>query len=138
MLIVHRLARVLFQMQSLYPDLDRFIAFKKNDFIGRDAALAERETPPPRRLCTFVVEAEDADVWADEPIWKDGKVVGFVTSGGYAHHVGASIALGWSWMPKRRSTWKKMIQRKMKMISESGLRKMSAMSSRVSSVAQPI
>jgi dimethylglycine dehydrogenase len=41
-----------------------------------------------------VVDADDADVWADEPIWKDGEVVGFVTSGGYAHFVDESVALG--------------------------------------------
>jgi dimethylglycine dehydrogenase len=74
--------------------LDRFVSFKKNDFIGRPAAVAEKETGPARRLCTFVVEADDADVWADEPIWMDGEVVGFVTSGGYAHHVQKSVALG--------------------------------------------
>jgi len=74
--------------------LDRFISFAKNDFIGRDAAMAERDEPPQRILCTFVVEADDADVWADEPIWKDDEVVGFVTSGGYAHFVEKSVALG--------------------------------------------
>ncbi len=74
--------------------LDRFVSFKKNDFIGRPAALAEKEAGPKRRLSTFVVEAADADVWADEPIWQDGEVVGFVTSGGYAHYVGKSVALG--------------------------------------------
>jgi dimethylglycine dehydrogenase len=74
--------------------LDRFVAFKKNAFIGRDAAVAEREEPPRRRLSTFVVDATDADVWADEPIWRDGSVVGFVTSGGYAHFAGKSVALG--------------------------------------------
>lgn len=74
--------------------LDRFIAFAKNDFIGRDAAMRSRDTPPARRLCTFVVDAADADVVADEPIWKDGRVVGFVTSGGYAHFVEKSVALG--------------------------------------------
>jgi dimethylglycine dehydrogenase len=88
-------------MREFKPDytpaevgLDRFVSFKKNDFIGRDAALAEKENPPSRRLCTFVVDAADADVWADEPIWKDGEVIGFVTSGGYAHYVEKSIALG--------------------------------------------
>ena len=74
--------------------LERFVSFEKNDFIGREAALAARDNPPPRRLCTFVVEARDADVVADEPIWKDGAVVGFVTSGGYAHFVQKSVALG--------------------------------------------
>jgi len=45
-------------------------------------------------LATLIVEAGDADVWGDEPIWHDGKLVGFVTSGGYAHYVGKSVALG--------------------------------------------
>ncbi len=74
--------------------LDRFVAFDKPEFIGREAALAERDSPPPRRLCTLVVDADDADAWGDEPIWQGESVVGFVTSGGYAHYVGASVALG--------------------------------------------
>ena len=74
--------------------LDRFVDFAKNDFIGRDAAVRERDEPPGRRLCTFVVDAHDADVWADEPIFAGDEVVGFVTSGGYAHGSGKSIALG--------------------------------------------
>ncbi len=75
--------------------LDRFISFKKNaGFIGRGAAEAERTTGPQRRLCAFEVAAEDADVVAYEPIWLDGKVQGFCTSGGYSHHAGKSIALG--------------------------------------------
>ncbi len=74
--------------------LDRFVAFAKFDFIGRDVALAERDAPPARRLAVFVVEALDGDVWADEPIWRNGEVVGFTTSGGYAHHVEKSVAMG--------------------------------------------
>ena len=75
--------------------LDRFVRYDKPaDFIGKAAALEERERGPTRRLCTFVVDADDADVWADEPIWVDDEVVGFVTSGGYAHHAKASVALG--------------------------------------------
>ena len=74
--------------------LDRFVDLRKNDFIGRDAAMRERDLPPKRRLCTFVVDASDADVWADEPIFADDNVVGFVTSGGYAHYSARSIALG--------------------------------------------
>nr|WP_281413142.1 glycine cleavage T C-terminal barrel domain-containing protein [Marivibrio halodurans] len=45
-------------------------------------------------LAAFTVEAADADVVADEPIFKDGAVIGFCTSGGYAHYVGKSVALG--------------------------------------------
>ncbi|MEO0863457.1 MAG: FAD-dependent oxidoreductase, partial [Pseudomonadota bacterium] len=75
--------------------LDRFISWKKNaDFIGRAAAEAERATPPARRLCAFVVDAEDADVNGYEPIWLDERVVGFCTSGGYSHHAQMSVAQG--------------------------------------------
>ena len=74
--------------------LDRFVDLGKNDFIGRDAAMRERDAPPGRRLCTFVVDARDADVWADEPIFAGDDVVGFVTSGGYAHYSAKSVALG--------------------------------------------
>ena len=74
--------------------LDFFINFDKGDFIGRDAALAERDNPTGRHLVTLVVDAHDADVWGDEPIWKDGEIVGFVTSGGYAHFAEQSVAIG--------------------------------------------
>ena len=75
--------------------LDRFVDLRKNDFVGRDAALAEREAGPKRRLVTFVVNDAGADCIGDEPVWHDGKVVGWITSGGFAHHVGKSLALGY-------------------------------------------
>src|SRR5262249_10006667 len=75
--------------------LDRFIYLRKNDFIGRDAALREKEAGPARRLVTFVVQDAGADCIGDEPVWHEGKVVGWITSGGYAHHVGKSVALGY-------------------------------------------
>ena len=75
--------------------LDRFISFRKPvDFIGRAAAEAERDAGPSRKLCAFEVDADDADVTAYEPIWLDGAVVGFCTSGGYSHHAQKSVALG--------------------------------------------
>ncbi|MDE0984313.1 MAG: FAD-dependent oxidoreductase [Yoonia sp.] len=74
--------------------MDRFISFKKNaDFIGRAVAEAERATPPARILAIFEVDADDADVVAYEPVFIDGTVQGFCTSGGYSHHTGKSIAM---------------------------------------------
>ena len=73
--------------------LDRFIRFSKNvDFIGRSAAEAECLTPPERKLVIFEVEARDADVVAYEPVFINGTVQGFCTSGGYSHHAEKSIA----------------------------------------------
>jgi dimethylglycine dehydrogenase len=75
--------------------LGRFVDFSKNDFIGRGAALREKQQGPTRRLVFLAVEAGDADCLGDEPIWHDGAVVGWVTSGGYAHYVGLSMAQGY-------------------------------------------
>ena len=75
--------------------LDRFVDLSKPDFIGRSAVAREREQAPARRLVTFVVDAADADAIGDEPVWQDGKVIGWVSSGGYGHCVGKSIALGY-------------------------------------------
>jgi dimethylglycine dehydrogenase len=75
--------------------LGRFIARDKGAFIGRAPALAERENGPARRLVAFAVDDAGVDAIGDEPVWHDGKVVGWVTSGGYGHAVGKSIALGY-------------------------------------------
>jgi dimethylglycine dehydrogenase len=75
--------------------LEPFVAWKRGGFIGHAAAVAERERGPERRRVTLVVDAADADVMGDEPIWQGGEVVGWVTSGGYAHHVRLSVALGY-------------------------------------------
>jgi dimethylglycine dehydrogenase len=73
---------------------DRWIAWDKGNFIGREAALAERDGPAPsRRLATIEIEAADADASGYEPVWHHGRKVGFVTSGGYGHTVGKSLAM---------------------------------------------
>ncbi|MFV2038612.1 MAG: FAD-dependent oxidoreductase [Acidimicrobiales bacterium] len=77
-------------------NLDMFVKVDKaGGFIGREASVATKASGPQRRLCTWVVETDDADVIGDEPIWHDDKVVGWVTSGGYAHWSKTSLALGY-------------------------------------------
>ena len=81
-------------------NLDRFVDLDK-DFIGRDAVAAVAESGPARKLCTWTVdvppgaEEGNADVMGDEPVWLDGEVVGWITSGGYAHHSDISVAMGY-------------------------------------------
>ncbi len=75
--------------------LGRFVNFSKGDFVGREAAAAEKAGGGALRLITLAVDAADADALGDEPIWHDGKVVGWVTSGAYGHTVNQSLALGY-------------------------------------------
>lgn len=110
--------------------LERFVDLDKA-FIGRDAAARDQAAGPRLRRVSLAVEAENADVMGDEPIWArtsrdwgavgaphgigaprfdaggaalpagdarvdgDWRVVGWVTSGGYGHSVGLSLAQGY-------------------------------------------
>ena len=75
--------------------LARFVSYDKGDFIGREAALRDRAASPEKRLVTLIVDANDADVVGYETILRDGEAVGQVTSGGYAHWAGKSVAMGY-------------------------------------------
>ena len=76
--------------------LNPFVAYDKEaDFIGKEIARKEKEEGGNLRLRTFVVDAKDADVIGDEPIWHEGEVKGWVTSGGFAHGSGVSMAMGY-------------------------------------------
>lgn len=74
--------------------MDRWIAWDKGDFIGREAALAERDgNGPAQKLVTLEVDTSDADASGYEPVWSGDELVGFVTSGGYGHTVQKSLAM---------------------------------------------
>ncbi|MEM7357965.1 MAG: FAD-dependent oxidoreductase [Pseudomonadota bacterium] len=74
--------------------LDAFINWDK-DFIGKAAAENEKRSGPEKRLVTLVVEADEIDVSNDEAILLDEQCIGYITSGGYAHHLGKSMAMGY-------------------------------------------
>jgi len=74
--------------------MERFIVFgKKSNFIGRQVAETERAKGARRKPVVFEVDALDADVIAYEPVWINGAVRGFCTSGGYSHYAQKSIAM---------------------------------------------
>jgi len=75
--------------------LERFVDFEKGEFIGREAALKERDTGPAQRLALLAIDATNADATGFEPVWAGGRRVGFVTSGCYGHHVQQSLALAY-------------------------------------------
>jgi dimethylglycine dehydrogenase len=75
--------------------LGRFVSLRKNAFIGREAAAREKAEGGERALLAFTVDTGNVDVIGDEPVWHAGKVVGWVTSGGYAHWAEKSVAMGY-------------------------------------------
>jgi len=74
--------------------MDQWIDWSKTEFMGRGKALEEKYAQSPSMvLVTLEIDALDADASGYEPIWKDSKRVGFVTSGGYGHTVNKSLAM---------------------------------------------
>ena len=47
------------------------------------------------KLVTMKIDTKDIDVTNDEAILKEKKCIGYITSGGYAHHIKKSMALGY-------------------------------------------
>jgi dimethylglycine dehydrogenase len=74
--------------------MDVFINWKK-DFVGKEAALTEKASGPDKKLVTLVIDVDGIDVSNDEAILLDGAAIGYVSSGGYAHHVQKSMAMGY-------------------------------------------
>jgi 4-methylaminobutanoate oxidase (formaldehyde-forming) len=72
------------------------VAFdKKDDFIGRDALLRQRGQGTARRLLLFRVGAEKPLLLHDEPIYREGELVGMTTSGGLGFRTGLALSFGY-------------------------------------------
>src|ERR1051326_6259992 len=68
---------------------------KRGGFIGRDALVAQRERGVSRRLLLFALDDPQLVAWGDEPIWRDGRLVGLLTSAAHGHTVGRPVAMGY-------------------------------------------
>ena len=64
-------------------------------FIGREAVLTRKQSGLGRRLVQFLLEDPAPLLYHNEPVLKDGKIVGYLTSGNYGHHLGAAVGLGY-------------------------------------------
>jgi 4-methylaminobutanoate oxidase (formaldehyde-forming) len=64
-------------------------------FLGQEALRRRRDDPLTKRLLTFVLEDPTPLPWGDEPILRDGRVVGTVTSAGFGHTLGRGVAMGY-------------------------------------------
>jgi len=69
---------------------------KATDFVGRAALEDARARPLSRRLLHFAIDDPEAMPHHDEPIWRDGRRMGLLTSGAWGHAVNAAVGLGWA------------------------------------------
>jgi 4-methylaminobutanoate oxidase (formaldehyde-forming) len=80
----------------LEAGLDFVVKFDKaGGFIGREALLAQRERGLSRRLVQLRLTDPTSLIYHNEPIWRDGELVGHITSGAYGHVLGGAVGLGY-------------------------------------------
>jgi dimethylglycine dehydrogenase len=75
--------------------MERFIRLDKEDFIGRAASLSLKQRGERMKLAYMAVDASDNDCRGNEPVYRNGKVVGLTTSGGYGFAVRKSLAFAY-------------------------------------------
>lgn len=85
---------------ALEAGLGFAVSWAKPDFIGKEALVRQRQLQRqqgglPRLLVTFVLRDPEPVLWGSEPIFRNGKAVGYTTSGSYGHTVGAAIGMGY-------------------------------------------
>jgi len=67
----------------------------KPDFIGREAVLAKKEAGLEARLVQFKLSDPEPLLYHNEPVLRNGEIVGYLSSGGYGHHLGAAMGMGY-------------------------------------------
>ena len=72
-------------------------AIKKTDvpYIGREAVERKREQGLHRRLVQFLLSDPEPLLYHAEPIVRDGRITGYLSSGNYGHHLGGAVGLGY-------------------------------------------
>jgi 4-methylaminobutanoate oxidase (formaldehyde-forming) len=71
------------------------VKLNKGDFIGRQALLDKRQSPPDRRLALFTLDNPALLLYHDEPVFRDGVLASRITHGAYAHLLGCSMGMGY-------------------------------------------
>ncbi|WP_299285440.1 FAD-dependent oxidoreductase [uncultured Tateyamaria sp.] len=67
----------------------------KRSFIGRDAVLRKKDEGLASRLVQFRLTDPEPLLYHNEPIVRDGEIVGYLSSGAYGHHLGGAMGLGY-------------------------------------------
>ncbi|MFE3838535.1 GcvT family protein [Pseudogemmobacter sonorensis] len=81
------------ELTAWESSLDRFIALEKGEFIGRDALIAARDAGVRQRTVTVKIQTSGKSVIGGEGLYRDGRLVGRITSGGYSYTFGHDLAV---------------------------------------------
>jgi dimethylglycine dehydrogenase len=79
------------EITMIEADMERFVDFEKDGFIGRDALVRRKADGIRTRLVYAEVEDGDADPLGNEPVWDGDRLIGVTTGGAYGHAVGKTL-----------------------------------------------
>ncbi len=65
------------------------------DFIGRDALVKQRAEGVDKRMVVFTIDEAEAVAWHDEPLYRNGELVGHVSSADHGHALGRPVAFAY-------------------------------------------
>ncbi|MFK7855022.1 MAG: FAD-dependent oxidoreductase [Granulosicoccus sp.] len=90
------------EYSPLRSGLNRFVDLDKPEFIGKSALVEENSRPLADVFATFVLDTvgeselvNSTDALYGCPVFSGDRNVGYITSGGYGHRIGKSVALGY-------------------------------------------
>ena len=71
------------------------VNINKSSFVGREAVFQKKELGLSKRLLQFKLTDPEPLLYHNEPILRNGEIVGYLSSGAYGHHLGAAMGLGY-------------------------------------------
>ncbi len=80
---------------ALEAGLDRFIKWDKDEFVGQQALIDQRDAGLKQKMIALKVETVDADAWMNESVFQDGRLVGRITSGATSHTIGNCLSMAY-------------------------------------------
>ena len=88
----HWKADLIYEYNPVDSGLERFVKLEKDEFVGKQALLAQLANKPASRFVTLTVDCDIASAHSGDPVYSGDGQVGTVTSGGYGFRVGKNIA----------------------------------------------
>ena len=83
------------EIDMFEASMERFVRLEKEVFIGKAASLVMQQRGPRMKLVYMEVDNTDSDCVGNEPVYRNGKMVGVTTSGGFGHAVNKSLAFAY-------------------------------------------
>ena len=71
------------------------VDFSKQEFLGKERLLEQKAKGVTKRLVQFALQDPEPLLYHNEPVWRNGQIIGYLSSGMYGHTVGSALGMGY-------------------------------------------